>query len=113
MKHTFLIVPSRVILILFAAGFFATSVPAQADLSVSGKQLYSQIKSFSLGGGSITVNALAFNRDRAQMTFSGTFYFSTPVDGRVTGAVFVGKGKIRVDVPPNDFEKENLKRLLG
>ena len=113
MKHTILIVPSRVILLLITAALFAASVSAQADISVSGKQLYSQVKSFSLGGGSITVNALAFSRDRAQMTFSGTFYFSTPVDGRVTGAVFVGKGKIRVDVPPNDFEKENLKRLLG
>ncbi len=113
MKRTILIIPSRVILLLFAAALFATSVAAQGDLSVSGKELYSQVKSFSLGGGSITVNALAFNRDRAQMTFSGTFYFSTPVDGRVTGAVFVGKGKIRVEVPPNDFEKENLKRLLG
>ena len=113
MKRTILIIPSKVVLLLFAAAFLATSVAAQADLSVSGKQLYSQVKSFSLGGGSITVHALSFNRDRAQMTFSGTFYFSTPVEGRVTGAVFVGKGKILVPVPPNDFEKENLKRLLG
>ncbi|HKO97967.1 MAG TPA: M1 family aminopeptidase [Pyrinomonadaceae bacterium] len=113
MKRAILNISCSVILLLFGPLLFATSVVAQADLSASGKQLYSQLKSFSLGGTSVTVNALTFNRDRAQMTFSGTFYFAAPVEGRVTGAVFVGKGRIRVEVPPNDFEKENLKRLLG
>ena len=47
------------------------------------------------------------------MTFTGTFYFATPVDGHVTGAVFAGDGKFSAQVPPSDFEQENVKRLLG
>jgi len=52
-------------------------------------------------------------RDRAQMIFNGTFYFAAPVDGHVTGAVFIGEGHFNAAVPPNEFEKGNLKRLLG
>jgi hypothetical protein len=113
MKLAILSIPRRVVWLTLGIAFLAAPVSAQADLSASGKQLYSQIKSFSLGGGSVTANSLTFNRDRAHMTFSGTIYFATPVDGRVTGAVFVGRGKIRLEVPPSDFEKENIKRLLG
>jgi len=37
-----------------------------------------------------------------------------PVNGHdVTGAVFVGRGKFTADIPPNEFEKDNVRRLLG
>ncbi len=53
--------------------------PASAqDASAKSKQLYDHVKGFSLGGGSIAVSGLAFNRDRVQMTLTGTIYFSTP-----------------------------------
>ena len=75
--------------------------------------LYKQIKAFSLTGGKADVNALVLKRDRCAMVFSGTFYFSASINGKVTGAVFIGLGKFRADVPPSDFEKANVKRLLG
>jgi hypothetical protein len=90
-----------------------TTAFAQDTQPAKGKELYDQIKLFSLGGGSAAVKALVLNRDRVQMTFDGTFYFATPVDGHVTGAVFVGEGKFMTEVPPNEFEKHNVKRLLG
>jgi peptidase M1-like protein len=96
-----------------AAAFIVPTTLAQELPAPSNKDFYTRLKTFSLGSGSTTVSGLVFNRDRAQMTFTGTFYFATPVDGRVTGAVFVGDGKIRVEIPPSDFEKENVKRLLG
>jgi hypothetical protein len=100
-------------LLAMAAPFMAPAALAQDNSSASAKDLYTQIKSFSLGGGSVTVSALVLNRDRAQMTFSGTFYFTTPIDGRVTGAVFVGDGRFSAAVPPSEFEKDNVRRLLG
>src|SRR6185295_11574067 len=72
-----------------------------------------QIKAFSLTGGSAVVEALILKRDRAEMTFDGTFYFAAAVEGRVTGAVFIGLGKFRAEAPPNEFEKDNLRRMLG
>jgi hypothetical protein len=52
-------------------------------------------------------------RDRGTMTFNGTFYFSQPIGGRVTGAVFVGQGTFRAEIPPSDFETAHVKRMLG
>jgi len=99
---------------LFAAAvLMAPTVFAQESAATADKDFYDHIRSFSLGGGSATVSGLVLSRDRAQMTFTGTFYFATPVDGHVTGAVFVGDGKFTAEVPPSDFEIENVRRLLG
>lgn len=77
------------------------------------KEIYDRIRSFSLTGGSAEVNGLVLKRDRVQMTFTGTFYFSAPVSGQITGAVFTGDGKFSTELPPSEFERENVKRLLG
>lgn len=104
---------------LFVRSLFAVAVViaptsfAQENPATGDKNFYDHVRSFSLGGGSATVSGLVLNRDRARMTFTGTFYFATPVDGHVTGAVFVGDGKFSAQIPPSDFEKENVKRLLG
>ncbi len=108
-----LIFDSAVKLIRFAlvAGLISfCSIPGAAQ---SGLSLYSQIKAFSLSGGKADVNALVIKRDRAEMTLSGTFYFSATVEGKVTGAVFIGSGMFRAQAPPVDFERANLRRLLG
>jgi hypothetical protein len=110
--------PSLVFRRLFLCALFATTLLtasnsfAQENSSNAEKEFYLRIKSFALGG-SAPVNGLVLNRDRAQMVFTGTFYFAAPVDGRVTGAVFVGEGRFSAQPPANDFEQENLKRLLG
>ena len=75
--------------------------------------VYDQIKAFSLSGGSVDAQSLSLKRDRVEMTFNGTFYFTGPTEGRVTGAVFIGEGTFRAEVPPSDFEKDHVKRLLG
>jgi hypothetical protein len=103
----------RLLVSLAPVFLISPAVPAQDTAATSEKDFYSQLRSFSLGGGSATVSGLVLNRDRAQMTFSGTFYFATPVNGHVTGAVFVGDGRFSAQVPASGFEKENVKRLLG
>ena len=95
------------------AVFLPVTIAAQETSPQSAKQVYDQIRAFSLNGGAASVTGLTLARDRAQMTFSGTFFFTAPVDGRVTGAVFVGNGQFTVETPPSEFEKQNVKRLLG
>ena len=92
---------------------FVTGALGQENNAPKSKELYNQLKAFSLTGGSAKAEALVLKRDRAEMTFDGTFYFGPPVDGRVTGAVFIGQGRFRAEVPPSGFEKENVRRLLG
>src|SRR5215212_5804871 len=108
------IIARRAGLLLLAASalLFASAAHAQENLSAKGKEVYDQVKAFQLAGAA-EARGVTLKRDRAVMTFNGTFYFAAPVEGRVTGAVFVGDGTFRAEVPPSDFEKENVKRLLG
>jgi Peptidase family M1 domain len=99
--------------VLAAICLAAATARAQDNPSVKSKEFYDQIKAFSLSGGSVQVKDLPLKRDRADMMFTGTFYFSAPVDGHVTGAVFVGDGKFNAPAPANEFERDNLKRMIG
>src|SRR5262245_45601569 len=89
------------------------SAAVQGQASDARTATYNQIKAFSLGGGSADVTNLVLKRDRVEMNFTGTFYFATPVEGKITGAVFIGTGTMKAEVPPVDFERDNVKRLLG
>jgi hypothetical protein len=95
------------------AGALLISLLAAASASAGeGLDLYHALRSFQLTGGSAVVENLVLKRDRAEMTFDGTFYFAAPVAGKVRGAVFLGRGSFRADPPPVDFERANLRRLL-
>ena len=75
-----LILPSISLLL-----FCSISISAQTAAVSKEKELYDQIKAFSLSGGSVEVKGLVLKRDRAQMTFDGTFYLTSPTNGIVTG----------------------------
>ncbi len=96
------------LLLIAAAGAFAQEAPTPKE-----HPTYQQLKAFSLTGGAIDVKGLTLKRDRVQLTLDGVVYLSGPVDGVVTGAVFIGEGSMSVETPPSDFEKDNVKRLLG
>jgi hypothetical protein len=76
-------------------------------------RLHQAIRQFELSGGSVDVNGFTLRRDRVQMTFTGTFYFAGTIDNRITGAVFVGQGSMRAEVPPSEFEREHVRRMVG
>jgi hypothetical protein len=95
-----------------AASFLLALLATAAVHAQTGKDLYTRVKGFTLGS-TAQVSGLVLKRDRLEMTFNGTFYLASPVAGKVTGAVFVGQGQFRAQTPPSDFEKGNLKRLLG
>jgi hypothetical protein len=75
--------------------------------------IYEKLKAFSVGYGSVRAENLVLKRDRVTITFrDGTLYFPPPIDGKVFGAVFIGTGSFQADVPPNQFEREDVRRLL-
>ncbi len=74
---------------------------------------YAALRAFPLSGAATRVDKLVLKRDRGEMTFTGTFYLAAPVGGRVTGAVFIGQGLFKAEVPPSRFELDNVKRLLN
>ncbi len=57
---------------------------------------------------SATVTDLVFQRDAGIFRLkSGALYFTEPVMGRVTGAVFIGEGQFEL-TPPTEMEKKSL-----
>src|SRR5207248_11786069 len=59
------------------------------------------------------VGNLVLRRDAATFTLrSGEVYFLPPVEGRVTGAVFVGEGEFGL-TPPVEYEKRSLALFTG
>ena len=101
------------VLAAWLAVAFVSASPAVPSQSADAKSTYDQIRAFALTGGSADVTSLSLKRDRVEMTFTGTFFFMAPVNGRVTGAVFVGDGRVTANVPPSDFERENLRRMIN
>jgi Peptidase family M1 domain len=104
---------ARPFFLLVIAPFVPIAALAQENTSAQAKAIYDQLKPFTLNGGVADVSGLILKRDRLEMTFDGTFYFTGRVQGRITGAVFIGAGKFTAAVPPSEFEKENVRRLLG
>ncbi|HXN45414.1 MAG TPA: M1 family aminopeptidase [Bryobacteraceae bacterium] len=94
------------------AGVFLILLAPACASAGEGLDLYQALRSFPLTGGSAVAENLVLKRDRAEMTFDGTFYFAAPVAGKVRGAVFLGRGSFRADPPPVEFERANLRRLL-
>lgn len=86
--------------------------PAEAAQSPA-EELYAELRAFELGGGTRTVDNLVLQRDRAALSFTGTFYFETPIDGQVHGAVFIGEGSFRSEVPNTPFDRGQLRRMIG
>lgn len=98
---------------IWAGILFPSLGRTQTAVTNAKTEIYEPLKSFALTGGTSAAENLTLKRDRGVITFqSGTFYFSAPVEGQVRGAVFIGTGSFHADVPPSDFERENVNRLL-
>jgi hypothetical protein len=102
-----------VVLILFGLSFVVSNGYAQESAPSKELALYHQIKSFALTGGAVDVKGLVIKKDRAQITLDGIVYLTGLSSGRYTGAVFIGDGKFSLETPPGEFEKVNMKRLIG
>jgi hypothetical protein len=72
---------------------------------------YQQLRNISLQAGGIAIDKVALKRDAATFQLnSGVLCFVTPVNNKVTGAIFVGEGKLLLD-PPIASERTSLSVL--
>src|SRR5271166_1069436 len=72
---------------------------------------YQQLRNIALGSEAVTVNNLTLKRDAATFQLnSGTVCFLPPVQGKVTGAVFAGEGRL-LRTPPLPSEERSLSLL--
>ncbi|MGD0212983.1 MAG: M1 family aminopeptidase [Terriglobales bacterium] len=72
---------------------------------------YQQLRNLTLSGEAVSVGNFDLKRDAGTFHLhSGTVCFVAPVQGKVTGAVFVGDGNFVLD-PPSESERQSLKLL--
>jgi hypothetical protein len=72
---------------------------------------YQELRNVGPSGEAVSVSNLTLHRDAARFHLrSGTVCFVTPVQGKVTGAVFVGDGNLIID-PPTVAERGMLSLL--
>lgn len=98
--------------------------PLEAQVKVSGNPkgsldpVYQSLRQLGrndqdFAGNYAVVNNLQLKRDAANFNLkSGELYFITPVEGRVTAAVFIGDGEMSL-TPPTEIEKHSIKIFTG
>ncbi len=83
----------------------APGQPANTDA------VYQALRHITVGSEALVAENTVLKREFATFTFkSGTFYFLAPVNGKVTGAVFIGDGSL-VLAPESSQEKRSLSYL--
>jgi hypothetical protein len=95
-------------ILLASFSLYAADNPAAAPNS---DPTYQQLRNLTLSGEALSVSNFALKRDAGTFHLhSGTVCFVTPVQGKVTGAVFTGDGNFVLD-PPLESERQSLKLL--
>ena len=97
--------------------------PVEAEVKVTGLKgnvdpVYQSLRQLGrneqdFAGPYAVVNNLQLKRDAANFTLkSGELYFISPIQEKVTAAVFIGDGELSL-MPPTEIEKHSLKIFTG
>jgi hypothetical protein len=88
-----------------------TPAPALAQTTPNSDNNYQQLRTITVSGESIAANGLTLKRDAATLQLnSGNLCFLKAVNGKTTGAIFVGEGRLLLD-PPLPSEQASLSVL--
>jgi hypothetical protein len=88
-----------------------SSSAAWAQSGANSDPNYIALRNLGLGGEAVSVTNFDLKRDAGTFRLnSGTICFVLPVNGKVTGAVFVGDGVFLLE-PPTETERKSLKFL--
>lgn len=102
------IIFTSIILLALPLSLCAADNPAAAPNS---DPVYQQLRNLTLGAEAVSVTNFDLKRDAGTFHLhSGTVCFVTPVEGKVTGAVFVGEGTFVLE-PKQESERKSLKLL--
>jgi hypothetical protein len=118
LAERFLVIPKlsvAVIVFFIIVGFCVVTVPTAGQSAPApapnSDAVYQALRNLTLGGEAVSLTNFDLKRDAGTFHLrAGTICFVAPVQGMVTGAVFVGDG-IFVLTPPSDSERKSLKLL--
>src|SRR5437899_3337299 len=109
---TLRILALAVVRCLFAGSVYLSAQPQSEPNAprshANNEPTYLKLRNIKVGSEQVAVSKFTLKRDAGLFTFnSGTFYFLEPVNGKITGAVFVGDGTFSLK-PPLKVEQRNL-----
>jgi hypothetical protein len=86
----------------------APTAPTAPRALANNEPTYLKLRNIKLGTETVHVNNFTMKREAGVFTFrSGAFQFVEPVNGKTTGAVFIGDGSFAL-TPPIELERRNL-----
>jgi hypothetical protein len=96
------------LLIVISGAIFQDSAPGEAD------GILAQLSKIRLDKKQIhNIRDLTLRRDVVSVSFTrGLIAFTEPVNGKVTGAVFIGTGEV-VAIPPDTIEKQQIYKFTS
>ena len=90
---------------------FALAIAGVADQTPNADATYQQLRNLTLGAEAVSLSDVTLKKDAAHFQLnSGTVCFLSAVNGKVTGAVFVGDGRLLL-TPPIPSEERSLSLL--
>jgi Peptidase family M1 domain len=95
---------------LVVLAFFLATSPGYSQ-DANSMAIYGALRNLTLGSESVSLSNIDLKRDAGIFRFrSGTVCFTPPINGKVTGAVFVGDGTFLLN-PPSESERKSLEYL--
>jgi hypothetical protein len=104
------LVPRFVLLVCLLSASLGTAADSPAA-APNADPIYQQLRNLALGSEAVSVSNFTFHRDAATFHLhSGTVCFAAPVNGKITGAFFMGDGNFILE-PPIAIERSTLHLL--
>jgi len=96
-----------------AASASPTPIAEEKNPRANSDPIYTQLRAVRLSGDFASVENIALKRDTATITLKqGELHLLAPVEGRITGAVFIGQGEFQM-TPTLPMEQRHLSILTG
>jgi hypothetical protein len=97
--------------------FFVVSAPASGAATTakeSPRELYRALNDLQVNADQVySIRDLHLRRDVVSLTlFEGELAFLAPLDGKITGVVFAGRGRI-IALPPDPAERRSIAHFVG
>lgn len=110
LAKTFVFLPTFFFAII---GMLLAAIPVTAQnaqpVAPNSDPTYQALRNIALSGEAVSVSNFELKRDAGTFHLrSGTVCFVTPVNGKVTGAVFMGDGNFILDPPPSEIKMLKL-----
>lgn len=102
------------VFLLLAVCLVGRSLQARASTADDPRQLYEALNAMRVDPGQVySVQEIHLRRQTVNFSFGeGKLAFLAPLDGRITGAVFTGRGRV-IATPREPAERRSLAQFLG